>query len=236
MSAHVLAASRVYHRGTPDSKPEIGAAKLELLGLRRPPANEPRLSRPAQELLARLRAPTPRRALTHHESERVAERQAELLRQELDLSQTPRLPTEALTTLSFVTVTERSGFPTSGMATKTPYGWIIVLRSEEAKVRQRFSLAHELRHLLDDPYIDRLYPPTSGYTSFERAERICDYFAGCLLMPKRLLRADWVDGRQDIGALARRYEVSRAAMIVRLSQLGLLPSTPRCAVPHHGAH
>jgi len=233
MSCQALSNQRVYHRSIAASE-EISGDRLDLLGLRQPPDSEPGLSREAIDLLARLRAATPRRALTHRESERVAERQAELLRQALDLSGTPRLPTEALLTLPFLTVTERTGFPTSGMATKTPHGWIIVLRSEEAKVRQRFSLAHELRHLLDDPFIDRLYPATGGYSSFERAERVCDYFAGCLLMPKRLLRADWVDGRQDIAALARRYDVSRAAMTVRLSQLGLLPNTPRCAIPHHG--
>jgi len=235
MSSQAPSLHRVYHRSVSPAE-EIDSHRLELLGLRRPPANEPGLSRKAIDLLARLRAATPRRALTHRESERVAERQAERLRGELDLSGTPRLPTEALIALPFLTVTERTGFFTSGMATKTPHGWIIVLRSEEAKVRQRFSLAHELRHLLDDPFIDRLYPASRGYSSFERAERVCDYFAGCLLMPKRLLRADWVDGRQDVAALARRYDVSRAAMTVRLSQLGLLPDTPRCAIPYHGGH
>jgi len=232
MNADVMAGSVVYCRDQADE--QLDTDKLRVLGLRQPPPAEPWLSRDARELLARLRAATPHRALTHRESERVAERQAELLRRVLQLSDTPQLPTAALTSLPFATVTERSDFPTSGMATKTPYGWIIVLRSDEAKVRQRFSLAHELRHLLDDPFIDRLYPASGGYTSFERAERVCDYFAGCLLMPKRLLRADWVDGRQDIAALARRYDVSRAAMTVRLSQLGLLPPTPRCAIPHGG--
>ena len=47
-------------------------------------------------------------------------------------------------------------------------------------------------------------------------------------MPRPLLRADWADGLQDIAKLAKRYDVSRAAMRVRLSQLGLLEPTPRC--------
>ena len=50
-------------------------------------------------------------------------------------------------------------------------------------------------------------------------------------MPKVLLRADWSDGLQDIARLAKRYHVSRAAMSVRLSQLGLIESTPRCLPP-----
>ncbi len=84
---------------------------------------------------------------------------------------------EIVTDLSFVTVTHRPGFPTSGMATQTNSGWVIVLRAEEAKVRQRFSMIHELKHVLDDPFIEWLYPTKSGQSPEDRAERICDYFS-----------------------------------------------------------
>lgn len=47
-------------------------------------------------------------------------------------------------------------------------------------------------------------------------------------MPKRWLLSDWTNGRQNIERLAARYHVSRAAMRVRLDQLGLLAPTPRC--------
>jgi len=50
-------------------------------------------------------------------------------------------------------------------------------------------------------------------------------------MPRVLLRADWADGLQDIAKLAKRYDVSRTAMTVRLSQLGLTPPIPRCHRP-----
>jgi hypothetical protein len=81
------------------------------------------------------------------------------------------------------------------------------------------SLAHELKHVLDDDLIDKL--PTGLYPSG----------GGALLMPKVLLRADCADGLQDIAKLARRYDVARAAMRVRLSQLGLIEPTPRCPAP-----
>jgi Zn-dependent peptidase ImmA (M78 family) len=55
-------------------------------------------------------------------------------------------------------------------------------------------------------------------------------------MPTMLIRRDWADGLQDIAVLARRYDVSRVAMEVRLRQLGLLERTPRCVVPVAGEH
>ncbi len=195
--------------------------------------------RGTSDILARMRAITPRRALAQGEAEVIAERQATVLREVLGYAERATLPTSALTGLPFATVTYREKFPTSGMATKTGLGWVIVIRASEPLVRQRFSLAHELKHVIDDPLMDvtngglpqGLYPDARGYSAHERAERICDIFAATLLMPKRALRRDWVDGFQQIAGLARRYDVSRVAMEIRLTQLGLLAGTSRCAVP-----
>lgn len=121
------------------------------------------------------------------------------------------------------------------MATSTAHGWVVIIKGDEPKVRQRFSLAHEFKHIIDDALMtalpDGLYPATTLYTADERAEKVADRFAAALLMPKILLRRDWTDGLQDIGVLARRYDVSRAAMEYRLRQLRLLGGTPRCT-PH----
>ena len=86
-----------------------------------------------------------------------------------------------------------------------------MLRADDPMVRQRFTLAHEIKHILDDSLIDLgggLYPSLGGYSQHERTEHVCHRFAGALLMPKPLLRADWFDGLQDIAKLARRYHVS----------------------------
>ena len=201
--------------------------KLALLGL-----NPERLPAPDDLVtgsLGRLRAMMPRRPLGIREAESIAERQAGRLRAELGMLG-PQLKESDLATLPWLAITRRDIFPTSGLAMKTDYGWVIVLRSSEAKVRQRFSLAHEIKHCLDDPFIDGLYPAVGGYGSDERTERICDRFAAALLMPRVMLRADWADGLQDVAQLARRYDVSRAAMQIRLTQLGLLEPTPRCDV------
>jgi Zn-dependent peptidase ImmA (M78 family) len=180
-------------------------------------------------LLQRLRALVPRRGLSPAEARQIAERQAAVLLGSAGID-APGVPDSLITDLSFVAVTRRPGFPTSGMATQTDSGWVIVLRAEEAKVRQRFSMFHEFKHVLDDPFIEWMYPTKHGQSPEDRAERICDYFAACVLMPKMWVKRDWAGGGiQDIDRLARRYHVSQVAMAVRLSELRLLPPTPRCA-------
>jgi len=205
--------------------------RLRLLGIVEPDQMPP-------GLLARLRAMVPKRALGWSEAEQLAERQANRLRAQLDVLG-PLLREEDIANLPWLTISRRERLPTSGVATKTDFGWLIVLKGDEPMVRQRFSLAHELKHVLDDELVDRspdgLYPSIGGYSPHERAERVCDRFAAALLMPKAILRADWADSIQDIATLARRYDVSRAAMRVRLSQLGLIETTPRCATPDTNA-
>lgn len=208
--------------------------RLGLLGLRQP---KPHTQADAvlSGSIGRLRAMVPHRPLGFREAESVAERQADRLRSQLG-SLGPRLREADLANLAWLTITRRETFPAAGTSTKTEYGWIIVLRGSDVMVRQRFTLAHEIKHILDDSLIDLsggLYPPLAGYSAHDRTERICDRFAGALLMPKALLRADWDDGLQDIAKLAKRYDVSRRAMDVRLSQLGLLEPTPRCLPPDH---
>jgi hypothetical protein len=180
------------------------------------------------DVLAHLRSIVPRRGLSPAEARHIAERQATMLLTHAGLTE-PAVPESIADDLPSVAVTHRPGFPTSGMATQTDSGWVIVLRSEETKARQRFSLLHEFKHILDDPFIDWLYPTKSGYSPEERAEHISDYFAACVLMPRAWVKRDWGNGIQNPIRLARRYGVSRVAMGVRLTQLKLIDPAPRCA-------
>jgi Zn-dependent peptidase ImmA (M78 family) len=96
-------------------------------------------------------------------------------------------------------------------------------------VRQRFSLAHELKHVIDHPFIARAYPSLGRRTTQQRGEAMCDYFAACLLMPRPWVKRAWFSRVQQVDALAEMFGVSEQAMTYRLTDLGLLPST-RCNV------
>jgi predicted transcriptional regulator len=174
----------------------------------------------SDHLLQELRALMPRRRLRFIEAQQIAEWQAALLRRQLDVT-TPALPTPALLNLPFLKVTSQPKLPRSALLTQTELGWIAVVSSDEPNTRQRFSLAHELKHLIDDPAAAtheqaHIVASNAGLAS----ERICDYFAACLLMPKVLIRRDWFSGLQAVGSLAKRYQVSPRAMERRLAQLG----------------
>jgi Zn-dependent peptidase ImmA (M78 family) len=87
--------------------------------------------------------------------------------------------------------------------------------------RQRFSLAHEFKHILDHPLVTVLYNKEDECV----AEQACDYFAACLLMPRRWLRQAWTSGIRDANTLARRFGVSPQAVKIRLLQIGLIQPT-----------
>jgi Zn-dependent peptidase ImmA (M78 family) len=176
------------------------------------------------DLMVQLRALAPCRSVTWSEAHSIAERQAALL---LDLSniQEPPVPQFIISSLPGIVVDWRADWPISGMAVRSRSHWRIVIRADEPRWRQRFSLAHEFKHVLDDPVIDHLHRHLQPDARYERAERLCNYFAACLLMPRPWVKHDWFGGTQNVDALARRYYVSKEAMSTRLSELGLGPMT-----------
>ena len=96
-------------------------------------------------------------------------------------------------------------------------------------MRQRFTLAHEYKHIIDHPFEAYGLQGVAEGRQRQTIVHVCDYFAACLLMPKMLLRQAWTAGRsQDIAELARTFGVSSRAMEVRLQDLGLLEARFRC--------
>ncbi len=174
-----------------------------------------------------LRDLVPLRSLNRAEAMRIAELQASrlLARAELD---TPPVPESLIADLPRIQVDRMTPIPVSGSAHWASSRWVIVLNGAEPLVRQRFSLAHEFKHVLDNPFIDFLYPGEPGQSSDERREQVADYFAACLLMPRMWVKRHWCQGSQDLPSLARRFKVSQMAMNVRLQQVGLKQDSRRC--------
>ena len=184
---------------------------------------QPALGTPdSADAIRALRQLMPSRALTWAESHAVAEWQATLL---LQLSQVdePPVPQFIISSLPGIVVEWRQGWPTSGSAVETRSHWHIVIAGDDPRWRQRFSLAHEFKHVLDRPMIDRLFTRLPRWQRAQRAERLCNYFAACLLMPRAWIKRDWCSGLQRVPELARRYYVSEEAMSTRLSEIGLTP-------------
>lgn len=182
--------------------------------------------------LASLRALIPRCQLDFEDTKAVAERQAARLIQLLD-AHDEGITERHLSSLPRLQVV-REPLPTSGLSYWNGQAWIIVLNEADSAARQRFTLLHEFKHIIDHGARQRLYK------SDWEAERAADYFAGCTLMPKRDLKRVFCNATQRIDRLARYFGVSQQAVRVRLEQTGLLdPPTfarQRCARPISTPH
>ena len=181
-------------------------------------------------ILQSLRALVPARGLQHHEALGVAERQAMRLLVLLEqreppvavglIAELPRIEVRVLPNRDLAGL--------SGMSQwlKQQSHWLIAINRDDSQTRRRFTLGHEFKHILDNPYINVLYPK-SEQSDDDRAERMCDYFAACLLMPRPWVKRLWAQGVQDAAVLAATFNVSPAAMNRRLQDLGIVESRER---------
>jgi Zn-dependent peptidase ImmA (M78 family) len=184
----------------------------------------------ARELsvLAHLRALVPQRPLTSGEALRIAELQANHLLRHFQI-ETPAVPEQIVSELPRLRVVREDGLPVSGAAYWNGRYWVITVNADEPYFRQRFSVMHEFKHVLDHTTKQFLYQDRPFQTADQQAERVADYFAACLLMPKRVVKRLWYQGNQNIVQLAETLFVSTRAVRFRLDQLGLIEPTGRCS-------
>jgi hypothetical protein len=178
-------------------------------------------------VITTLRDFVPIRPLTRHESLRIAELQAQRFHALLG-HDAPPVSESAIAELPRLQVERMSPLPVSGASHWAQGRWLIVLNGAEPRARQRFSLAHEFKHVLDHRFIDVLYDAVPREERSQWVEQVCDYFAGCLLMPRPWVKRLYGQGVQRLPDLAAKFGVSQQAMQVRLNQIGLTPPTARC--------
>lgn len=178
-------------------------------------------------VLGRLRALVPVRALTFDEALRIAELQANHLLAYFDI-ESDAVPEEIVGELPRVLVVREGDLAVSGSAHWNGRHWIITINRDEPAFRQRFSVFHEFKHVVDHTTRHLLYHDRPGRSAADQAERVADYFAACALMPRRIVKRLWCSGSQDVFLLARQMQVSPAALRYRLDSIGLTEPTTRC--------
>jgi predicted transcriptional regulator len=182
-------------------------------------------------VIKQLRDLVPLRPLSTPDALRVADLQASRMLALLGVDGGP-VPSSVIADLPRVQVELMTPAPVSGATQWSRGRWLVVLNGAEPETRRRYTLAHEAKHILDSPFIGFLYPGTKDQSTRDRAEQVCDYFAACLLMPKAWIKSAYFnDGIQDLRTLARRFEVSSTAMQIRLQQLCITDTIPRCLPP-----
>jgi hypothetical protein len=129
-----------------------------------------------------------------------------------------------------------SGFLLRGPAVPGEWRAIIGVNKDHHPNRQRFSIAHELGHLLlhaggEEVHVDRdtvfqvKLRDSESSKGTDPDEREANAFAAELLMPASFLLRDLegVEVLEDtnVGDLASRYGVSQQALMIRLANLGI---------------
>lgn len=108
----------------------------------------------------------------------------------------------------------------SGMCTKEKDDIIICINSTTSYGRQRFTLAHELYHVLYEENIQRVICDMSMNSDKSESEREADQFAGYLLMPYDALlqyepdKSKWC--LEKIIDAEQFFQISHQAMLYRL--------------------
>jgi Zn-dependent peptidase ImmA (M78 family) len=178
--------------------------------------------------VAILRSMMPNRPLRFAEACRLAELQASRLLALAGITDGP-VPDSVITELPRITVRRAGNLISSGASAWSRGLWQIRLNAGEPLTRQRFTLAHELKHVLDASHEDVIYSHLPAGPARERhIEAVCDHFAASLLMPRAWVKQRWYRGTQDVTALAWIFNVSQQAMLIRLQALGLVEPLPRC--------
>ncbi|MGH9877764.1 MAG: ImmA/IrrE family metallo-endopeptidase [Nitrososphaerales archaeon] len=125
----------------------------------------------------------------------------------------------------------------SGMLFRHRKRPVIGVNSLHHPNRQRFTIAHEIGHMLlhkgSEIYVDKALfsvnlrdDVSSEASNKDEIEANC--FAAALLMPKQMLLSDLegqevdLENEDDLLGLARKYRVSLQAMTFRLANLGLI--------------
>lgn len=137
-------------------------------------------------VLADLRTMAPTGHLSWPQALRLAEAQANRLLELSHVAEAP-VPDELIRRLPRIQV-RLSSLPTSGVTYWDGEHWLIGINRDEPRTRRRFTLVHEYKHIVDHGRTHRLYSGDRFHGNLQQAERAADFFGGCVLMPRRLVR------------------------------------------------
>lgn len=132
----------------------------------------------------------------------------------------------------------------SGMFVARGDNGVIGVNRKHPRVRQRFTIAHELGHALLHRGRMELFVDTGYGVAFRdsrsstgeiKMEREANAFAAALLMPESMVRKeigelswehgiDYGGGKGTLKEMAQRFKVSQEAMSFRLARLGVFSS------------
>lgn len=125
--------------------------------------------------------------------------------------------------VDFSAIEGKVGKEISGAIQKNGKTYMILVNEDESDVRSRFTIAHELGHYFLHVKNDSRQIVTSFRRDRSPRETAANKFAAELLMPKKLVKEEYSKMVIPVSdTLAKKFEVSKPAMRIRLDSLGLM--------------
>lgn len=180
---------------------------------------------PTPAIMRELRSMMPFHPLTLQEAMTIAEAQATVLLHLLDITE-PAVDINQLVSLPRVTFQADSDLAEHDFASSSSWQkgrWIIRINPKHGLGKQRFAIAHELKHILDARAAQHAYQGLAE-TSDQRhecVEYLADHFAACILIPRTWVVRAIHRGYRGVRQLAMLFMVPPTVMQTRLRQLDL---------------
>jgi len=188
------------------------------------------------DILLRTRSLLPKGRMGYGQARLVAQAQATRVRKLLadtstrfSLDWIEQIPNVSVTLMTVEEIEKRTGSPAVSGATdmRKDGTYRIYINDNNSITHCRFTLAHELYHVIVGPFVDDIFTDF-GYGDEDlhsrRVEHLADHFAANLLMPNALVRRAWGLPVRGLSELAALFGVSEDAMRIRLRTVGLIRS------------
>ncbi|WP_438014953.1 ImmA/IrrE family metallo-endopeptidase [Sorangium sp. So ce315] len=130
----------------------------------------------------------------------------------------PPVPVELIALQLGVRLKEQASSEWIGKVDPTVDPPVIWINRSDALVRQRFTLAHEIGHLLLHP-LNRMFRDTTLARRGDLREEEANEFAAALLMPLWMLDRFAKSKQFDATAIADFFKVSHGALAMQLKKL-----------------
>jgi hypothetical protein len=99
--------------------------------------------------------------------------------------------------------------------------WVVQLNSNDTPARQRFTLYHEIFHILAHGKATPVFKKTSSSPEGSFNELLADHFAAVILMPDKQVKQKWTEVK-DVNRLANIFDVPKPVVWFALKHLSLI--------------
>jgi len=99
--------------------------------------------------------------------------------------------------------------------------WVVQLNSNDTAARQRFTLYHEIFHILAHDKATPVFKKTASSPEGSFNELLADHFAAIILMPENLVRKKWAEVK-DANRMAAIFNVPKPLVWFALKHLSLI--------------